>query len=195
MKKPGTKVRILEAALRAFSEKGYLGATTREIAGKAGVAELTLFRHFTSKEKLFEEVIRNYSFLPALKGLLPEIAEMTYKGALTMIAVRFLETLAARKEMIQIMHSEMHRYPGKVHKVYHAFIDGLIETLASYFTSMQKKRTLKTFDAEAGARAFLGMFFSFFNVQELMMRKRYRSVDTDRTVKEFVKIFIEGTAR
>jgi len=195
MKKPGTKVRILEAALRAFSEKGYLGATTREIAGKAGVAELTLFRHFTSKEKLFEEVIRNYSFLPALKGLLPEIAEMTYKGALTMIAVRFLKTLDARKEMIQIMHSEMHRYPGKVHKVYHAFIDGLIETLASYFTSMQKKRTLKTFDAEAGARAFLGMFFSFFNVQELMMRKRYRSVDTDRTVKEFVKIFIEGTAR
>jgi AcrR family transcriptional regulator len=195
MRKPGTRTRILEAALRAFSERGYLGATTREIAGKAGVAELTLFRHFTSKEKLFEEVIRNYSFLPELRGLLPEMAGMTYKDALTVIAVRFLETLAARKEMIQIMHSEMHRYPGKIHRIYHDFIDGLIETLASYFATMQRKRALRAFDAEAGARAFLGMFFSYFNAQELMMGKRYRSVDTGTTVKEFVKLFIEGTAR
>ncbi|MCL4476875.1 MAG: TetR/AcrR family transcriptional regulator [Nitrospirae bacterium] len=195
MKARGTRDRILEAGLRAFSEKGYLGATTKEIAVKAGVAELTLFRHFSSKEKLFEEVIKNYSFLPALKGLLPEIAEMTYKDALTIIAGRFLETLTARKDMIQIMHSEMHRYPRKIHKVYHGFIDGIIRTLASYFTAMQKKKVLKEFDAESGARAFLGMFFSYFHVQELMMGKRYRSVDTDRTVREFVKIFIEGTAK
>lgn len=195
MKAHSTRDRILEAGLRAFSEKGYLGATTKEIAVKAGVAELTLFRHFSSKEKLFEEVINTYSFLPALKGLLPEIAELTYKDALTIIAGRFLETLTARKDMIQIMHSEMHRYPRKIHKVYHGFIDGIIETLASYFTAMQKKRTLKKFDAESGARAFLGMFFSYFHVQELMMGKRYRSVDTGRTVKEFVKIFIEGTVK
>ncbi len=181
--------------MKAFSEKGYLGATTKEIALKADVAELTLFRHFSSKGKLFEEVIKHYSFLPALKGLLPEIAEMTYMDALTMIAVRFLETLAARKNMIQIMHSEMHRYPRKIHKVYHAFIDGIIRVLASYFSAMQKKRVLKEFNAESGARAFLGMFFSYFSVQELMMGKRYRSVDTDRMVREFVKLFIEGTAK
>lgn len=195
MKKPGTRTRILEAALRAFSERGYLGATTREIAGKAGVAELTLFRHFTSKEKLFEAVIGNYSFLPELKGLLPEVATMSYRDALTMIATRFLDTLAARKEMIQIMHSEMHRYPGKIHKIYHDFIDGLVETLASYFSALQRKRALRAFNAEAAARAFLGMFFSYFNAQELMMGRRYRSVDTGTTVREFVKLFIEGTAR
>ena len=66
-----TRDRILDAALKLFSQKGFLGATTRGIARDAGVAEVTLFRHFGSKEKLFEEVIRGYSFLPAMKGILP----------------------------------------------------------------------------------------------------------------------------
>lgn len=195
MKTNGTREKILEAGLRTFSKEGYLGATTKEIARKAGVAELTLFRHFLSKEKLFEEVINTYSFLPTLKGLLPEIANLPYNNALRIIAKRFLETLTSRKDLIRLMHSEMHRYPGKIHKIYHAFIDGMIETLASYFTAMQKRKVLRKFDTEYGARAFLAMFFSYFHVQELMMGKKYRFADTDRTIKEFIEIFVEGTVR
>ena len=195
MKTKDTRERILEAGLKAFSEKGYLGATTKEIAAKAGVAELTLFRQFSSKEKLFEEVVSVYSFLPALKGLLPEVAEMSYRDALARIAEDFLKTLTARKDMIRIMHSEMQRYPEKIHRIYHSFIDSIMETLASYFTGMQRKGLLKKFDSDAGAQAFLGMFFSYFNVQELMMGKRYRSVDAERTIAQFVKIFVEGTTK
>lgn len=195
MKTKDTRGRILEAGLKAFSDKGFLGATTKEIAAKAGVAELTLFRQFSSKERLFEEVIHEHSFLPALRGLLPEISGMTYRNALARIARDFLDTLIARKDMIQIMHSEMQRYPEKIHQIYHAFIDGIVDALASYFTEMQKKGALKKFDSKAGARAFLGMLFSYFNLQELMMGKRYRSADTDRTIREFVKIFVEGTAK
>ena len=61
MKAEPTRETILAAALRRFSQRGFLGATTRRIAGEAGVAEVTLFRHFGSKEKLFGEVIRVYS--------------------------------------------------------------------------------------------------------------------------------------
>ncbi|MGE5799532.1 MAG: helix-turn-helix domain-containing protein, partial [Syntrophaceae bacterium] len=41
-----TREKILDASLRLFSDKGFLGATTRGIARRAGVAEVTLFRHF-----------------------------------------------------------------------------------------------------------------------------------------------------
>lgn len=187
-----TRERILEAALKLFSRKGYLGATTKEIAREAGIAEITLFRHFPSKEKLFEEMINSYSFLPALKGLLPEIAGMPYKKALTEIAERFLETLSSRKDLIQIMYSEMHRYPEKIHKIYHTFMDELFKTLASYFEEMQGKGLLRKFDSEFAARAFLGMFFSYFIAQEFKMRKKYRD-DSEKTIKEYVDIFITGT--
>lgn len=190
-----TRDKILETALKLFSQKGYLGATTKEIAKEAEIAEITLFRYFPSKEKLFEEVINTYSFLPALKELMPEIAGMSYEKALTEIAKRFLETISSRKDMIQIMHSEIQRYPEKIHKIYHAFIDEIFKILASYFNEMQKKKILKGFDTELGAKAFLGMFFSYFNLHEIMMYKKYRHVDKDATIKEFVKIFVRGTKK
>ncbi|MEW6001590.1 MAG: TetR/AcrR family transcriptional regulator [Nitrospirota bacterium] len=184
---------ILETAFKLFSKKGYLGATTKEIARKAGIAEVTLFRYFTSKEKLFEEVINEYSFLPALRGLLPEIEKMHYENALILIATKFLHTLTLRKDLIRIMLSEIHRYPEKIHKIYHAFIDELFKTLTSYFEVMQKKGILRDFCAELGARVFLGMFFSYFNSEEFLMQKKRRFTDSRKVIKEFVKIFVKGT--
>ena len=57
-RKPATQKEadILEAATLIFSEKGYEGARTAEIAAAAGVTERTLFRYFASKEKLYRRV-------------------------------------------------------------------------------------------------------------------------------------------
>src|SRR6476646_2662442 len=56
-----TRQRLLDAAFQVCSERGLHGATTREIADVAQVTEVTLFRHFGSKEKLiaalFEHVV------------------------------------------------------------------------------------------------------------------------------------------
>ena len=53
-----THRRLLEAAARVFAQSGLEGATTREIAREAGVNEVTLFRHFQSKEKLLTAVLQ-----------------------------------------------------------------------------------------------------------------------------------------
>jgi AcrR family transcriptional regulator len=195
MKPRDTREKILEAGLTLFSKKGYLGATTREIAGKAGVAEVTLFRYFSSKEKLFEEIVQQYSFLPALKGLLPEIKNMHYRDALCRIAERFLERLYERRDLIRIMHSEIHRYPSKVKGIYHNFVDEIFGNLASYFRELQNSGGLRGFNPEIGARAFLGMFFSYFNAQEMLLKKNARYRDKNRVIREFVEIFIEGTVK
>lgn len=190
-----TREKIMDAALMLFSRKGYIGATTKEIAGNAGVAEVTLFRHFSSKERLFEEVINTYSFLPALKGLLPTLKNMDYTDALTELAGRFLERLSERKELIRIMHAEIHIYPVKVKEIYHNFIDELFRTLASYFRELQLKKVLRDFSPEIGAGAFLGMFFSYFNSKELLLRKNIAAPDSAAVINEFVNIFTRGTLK
>lgn len=48
---------ILEAALKIFAKKGYNGSTTAEIARAAGVAEGTIFRHFSTKKDLLIAVM------------------------------------------------------------------------------------------------------------------------------------------
>lgn len=46
-------VEIMEVALNLFAQKGYTSVSTREIAQTAGITEMTLFRKFESKKKLF----------------------------------------------------------------------------------------------------------------------------------------------
>lgn len=53
--------RILDAAREVFAQHGSIGATTRRIAEAAGVNEVTLFRHFGSKEALLDEAARSHT--------------------------------------------------------------------------------------------------------------------------------------
>src|SRR5687767_13652560 len=49
--------RILSAAVALFAERGYKDATTREIAGRAEVAEQVLFRIYPTKQALFDAAV------------------------------------------------------------------------------------------------------------------------------------------
>lgn len=61
--------RILDAAAKVYSETGFRGATTRRIAERAGVNEITLFRHFGSKTRLLHEAIQCAGEAPNLCSL------------------------------------------------------------------------------------------------------------------------------
>lgn len=57
MSREERRVQILEKALNVFVKKGYLGATTVDIANAANISEVTLFRYFDSKQEVFMESI------------------------------------------------------------------------------------------------------------------------------------------
>ena len=61
--------RILQATFELMSDKGYAAVSTREIVLQAGVAEVTIFRRFTSKENLFRQTAQRCSTIPVLKNL------------------------------------------------------------------------------------------------------------------------------
>ena len=62
-KSVSTRNRLLRAATEVFADYGVTGATTREIARVAGVSEVTLFRHFQSKEQLLVAVVKQATAL------------------------------------------------------------------------------------------------------------------------------------
>jgi len=51
---------LLEAALTLFTEKGFAGTRTEEVAKLAGVSKGTLYLYYPSKEELFKAVVRTY---------------------------------------------------------------------------------------------------------------------------------------
>src|SRR6476661_3597383 len=48
---------IVAVAMGVFSERGFQGTTTREIAQAAGVSEAMVFRHFATKEELYAAIL------------------------------------------------------------------------------------------------------------------------------------------
>jgi AcrR family transcriptional regulator len=61
---------LLRAARIVFQEYGLAGARTKRIAEMAGTSEAILYRHFTSKDELFEAAV-----LEPVEAMLSEIAE------------------------------------------------------------------------------------------------------------------------
>ena len=51
------RAEILRVALEVFTEGGYHGASTREIAARVGLSEAGLFHHFGSKQELLAAVL------------------------------------------------------------------------------------------------------------------------------------------
>ena len=188
-----TRQRILDAALKLFSQRGFLGATTRQIACEAGVAEVTLFRHFGSKEQLFEEVIRGYSFLPAMKGILPRLEGAGFEETLLTIARRFLATLDERRDLIRIMLAERLSYPAPVKDIFRGILGEVFGILADYFRRLQSRGILRDFDADEAARAFLGAFFAYVHGLGFFFEDAEDRRHRERFAAEFVRIFVEGT--
>jgi len=89
----GTRQKLLRAALELFTGEGFLASTTPVIAQRAGVAEGTIYRHFSGKEHLLNEVFRGTQRWAT--GVVREVdADRSLKAPerLARIARRFVET-------------------------------------------------------------------------------------------------------
>jgi AcrR family transcriptional regulator len=51
------RVAIVQAVLPLFARRGFASTTTRELAEAAGVSEALLYKHFPSKESLYEAIL------------------------------------------------------------------------------------------------------------------------------------------
>ncbi|MCS7215285.1 MAG: helix-turn-helix domain-containing protein [Thermodesulfovibrio sp.] len=187
-----TKKKILKSALRLFSQKGYLGTTTKEIAKEAQIAEVTLFRYFNSKERLFIEVLKSQSFLPTLKDLIPKIRQKDYKEALKTVSKYYLNLLKKKKDLICIMHTEIFQYPAQIRAIHSKMIHEVYLVFASYLEELKNNGIIKKdLDCKYASLAYFGMLFNLFIKKELLKRR----IDFKRALQTYIEIFYEGTRR
>lgn len=80
--------RIVEAALTVFAQRGFDGATTREIAKEAGVSSALIHHHFKDKESLWKLVGQRISeeFVEAITSSMDPALRGTGDGARQMVA-------------------------------------------------------------------------------------------------------------
>lgn len=66
-KMPNGKRKVVKASLELFSEQGYDGTSTAQIAEKSGMSQATIFKYFKSKDDLLLYIIQ-----PMIEHILPE---------------------------------------------------------------------------------------------------------------------------
>ena len=189
-----THKKIITAAFELISSKGYQGATTREIARLAGVAEVTIFRHFTNKENLFAEVLQSFSTIPTLTELMPKLKKMNYEDGVKTLTVRFVTRLEELRDWLRILNTEVAYSPEILQGQYNGFMNQIFSILSDYFESVYNRGLLRS-DLEPlyAARAFHSLAIGFFHVEGHLGVKSGLAEASDAMIDVFVDIFCRGT--
>jgi len=134
-----TKEKILEAALRLFSRKGFRETTIKDIAKEVGITEGAIYRHFNSKDEIIHELL--ISITTELKEAIAksiekgESEEEIFKNIIEALigyafnkpeSYRFLNLYHLLKEYPQVTH-----LPG--------------ELILKFLNNLYTKKKLKTY--------------------------------------------------
>lgn len=88
--KQRTRERVLSAARRLFTERGYEGATIRDIAQAAGMSTGAVFASFSDKSELFDEILTaDYEVIYAQMKQAGAAATSVEEGVIGMFAVAY----------------------------------------------------------------------------------------------------------
>ncbi|MDH4199566.1 MAG: TetR/AcrR family transcriptional regulator [Spirochaetia bacterium] len=88
--------KIYESALEIFAQKGFSGASTGEIAKKAGVAEGLIFKHFKNKKTLFQKIafaVVEKTLIPLTVQRIKSLLEKDYSDIRIFLTLFFEERL------------------------------------------------------------------------------------------------------
>lgn len=154
-----TKERILAAALDLFSKNGYAGTNIRELSESLGLVKSAMYRHFESKEEiwnsLLDEMIAYYDerfgspeHLPPIPDSLEDLVQMTLR--MVSFTVRDERVVKTRKLLsIEQFRDERARALATKH-----FLTGLTEMFTQIFAAMMDKGLLRRDDPAMLAFAY-----------------------------------------
>jgi AcrR family transcriptional regulator len=157
---------ILAAALRVFIGTGSRGATTRRIAAEAGVNEVTLFRHFGSKEALLAEALRGAGSQVVVHALpcAPERPE----EELTAWCGEQLRALVLARDLLRTSLAEHASTPG-AEAIAREVPTRVAEALIAYTRRLQETaRADESVDPAAATAMLMGALFSDAVSRDLM---------------------------
>ncbi len=145
---------IFRATIKIFSEKGYGGTTTKDVASEAGVNEATLYRKYGNKEGLLERAV-NWQMSEVPFG------KTGYSGNIRKdlddILQAYEETSKICGYLIPVLFIESRRHPELKGTL--AGIVSNISGIRGIFSRHQEARHLKRIDTDIMASAFLGLLF------------------------------------
>jgi len=149
---------LLRAAIKVFAETGTRGATTRRIAQEADVNEVTLFRHFKSKDDLLRAAVQLFAS-QATRHQLPDHPQDP-RAELVLWCRGHHRELHKVRALIRRSMGEFDEHPDNCAQCMQASVR-IAEELVSYLGRLRGLGlTSGDWDARAAAAMLMGAIFS-----------------------------------
>lgn len=187
-----TKTRILDEALVSFASKGYKGTNLRDLAAQLGLSKSALYRHFDSKEAIWNAVIDTmeayYNEGLASADSTAEAPKSCQElFAMTMRMIDFTihdprVILTRRILLVEQFRDERIRGFATLH-----FLTGTEEIYTKIFAEMMENGVLKKDDPEMLAFSFTAPITSLIHLCD---REPEREPEIMEKIKAFIEHFI-----
>jgi AcrR family transcriptional regulator len=163
--------RILASATGLFANFGYNGVSTRDIAARAGVNEVTIYRHFPRKRDLYLAVLDSELHQVKLGGdLLAKIAEAG--DARTVLARTFdliSATLLSRPELLRLIQYSALELGDDFDPLVRKHLSQLVEVLVHYLEPWIIRGELRCASAKALVLSLVGIILSHRPLDRLFL--------------------------
>lgn len=188
---------ILRSAVSLFSQRGFRGTTTKEIAHAAGISEAMVFRHFATKEELYAAILDH----KACSGTALSPCDIVGQAGIEKDDRAVFEQLAFNVLNIHEDDPEFHRL------LLHAALEGhelaamfwernvrpVYEFLGNYIRARQREGAMIEIDSRVVVRAFVGMVIHHSLNNTLWDRKRtLLKISNEEAARQFTNILLGG---
>ena len=195
---------IIRTAVELFSKNGFSGTTTKRIAEAAGVSEAMVFRHFASKDELYEAILNtkvceggerqfpwegNKALEEAMEN--GDDAEVFY-----LLAARALEKHHADTGFMRLLFYSALEEHELAERFVQDFIAGLYDFLGAYISRRQNEGAMRNVNPRIVVRAFMGMLIHH-SLNNILWDKRRRLLDisNDEAARNFADILLKGVLK
>ncbi|WP_276356055.1 TetR/AcrR family transcriptional regulator [Cohnella caldifontis] len=196
-----TKIKILETAVELFSQRGFSGASVRDITGEVGIKESSLYKHFKSKDEILETIFANFrreadKMLPPTEHLDFIARSMSLTEFLERGIANFLDHMRVpiHRKIWRILYNELFRHPT-ARRIYRMeILERSVEVMAAVFEKMMQQGKMKPFDARPVAMEYEHASMTLILEYNLRMAENESTEPLERQIREHVRFFSAMTS-
>ena len=201
MKGDARREQILQTAVSLFSQRGFKGTTTKEIARAAGVSEAMVFRHFENKDALYGAILDTKGCQDGVRRF-PWEENDTLRKAIEQkddfavfynIAFDALNKHQSDVGFMRLLFYSALEEHELADRFFHEFIERIYEFIGGYVEQRQRDGAFREMNPRIVVRAFLGMLIHHSLNNILWDRKRViLDISTEEAAKNFAEILLNG---
>jgi len=191
------KLQILREAMSLFSQRGFQGTTTKEIAAAAGVSEAMLFKHFATKQELYSAILDHKACLhdemDPSQIVAEAVARKDDRAVFEGLALHALEQHECDPEFQRLLlHSALEEHQ-LAQMFWEKFVLRVYKFLGAYIRERQSDGAFIEIDPRVVVRAFIGMIVHHSLVNNLWDRQhRLLRISNQKSAREFTNILLHG---